>query len=183
MQEGEEKKKVQKLLVKAAKDYDYRVGTGFLSTPFLLPVLTEAGETDTAYRMLENTEKPGWLAEVKDGATTVWENWEGNLSLNHYSPGAVCQWLFDTVCGIRPAGERHFIIEPVPGGSLTHAEASYDSIYGKVESRWERSQDKIYYHIVIPANVTAEIILPGGKNVEVVAGVYELIEKETIKLK
>lgn len=172
--DGEEKKKAQRRLVKAVEDYRYRVGTGFLSTPFLLPVLTEAGETEAAYRMLENTEKPGWLAEVKEGATTVWENWEGNLSQNHYSPGAVCQWLFDTVGGIRPAGERHFIVEPVSGGSLTFADVSYQSLYGKVVSRWKKAGDGICYHIEIPSNVTAQIRLPGGKVIEAEAGVYEM---------
>ncbi len=172
--DGEEKKKAQRRLVKAVEDYRYRVGTGFLSTPFLLPVLTEAGETEAAYRMLENTEKPGWLAEVKEGATTVWENWEGNLSQNHYSPGAVCQWLFDTVGGIRPAGERHFIVEPVSGGSLTFADVSYQSLCGKVVSRWKKAGDGICYHIEIPSNVTAQIRLPGGKVIEAEAGVYEM---------
>ncbi len=172
--DGEEKKKAQRRLVKAVEDYRYRVGTGFLSTPFLLPVLTEAGETEAAYRMLENTEKPGWLAEVKEGATTVWENWEGNLSQNHYSPGAVCQWLFDTVGGIRPAGERHFIVEPVSGGSLTFADVSYQSLYGKVVSRWKKAGDGICYHIEIPSNVTAQIRLPGGKVIEAEAGFYEM---------
>lgn len=176
--DGEEKKKAQNLLVKAVEDYNYRVGTGFLSTPFILPTLTEAEEAETAYRMLENTEKPGWLAEVKEGATTVWENWEGNLSQNHYSPGAVCQWLFDTVGGIRPAGERHFIIEPVPGGSLTFADVSYQSIYGKVSSRWEKTEEGIRYHIEVPSNVTAEIRLPDGQTVEAETGVYELTERK-----
>ena len=129
--EGETKVKAQKRLKQAVEHYNYRVGTGFLSTPFVLPVLTEAGERETAYKMLLNTEKPGWLAEIADGATTVWENWEGELSQNHYSPGAVCQWLFDTVCGIRADGENHFLIAPVPGGTLTHAEASYKSLYGE----------------------------------------------------
>ena len=174
--DGEEKKKAQDLLVKAVEDYHYRVGTGFLSTPFILPVLAEAGKSETAYRMLENTEKPGWLAEVKEGATTVWEHWEGNLSQNHYSPGAVCQWLFDTVGGIRSAGERHFIIEPVPGGSLTFADVSYQSIYGKVSSRWEKTEEGIQYHIEVPSNVTAEIRLPGGQIVEAETGIYELKE-------
>lgn len=174
--DGQEKKKAQELLVKAVKDYRYRVGTGFLSTPFLLPVLTAAGETETAYRMLENTEKPGWLSEVKEGATTVWENWEGNLSQNHYSPGSVCQWLFETVGGIRQAGERHFLVEPIPGGSLTFADVSYRSLYGKIVSRWEKREEKLCFHFEIPANVTAELRLPGGKRIHAEAGVYELEE-------
>lgn len=95
--------------------------------------------------MLLNTEKPGWLYEVERGATTVWESWEGDLSLNHYSPGAVCQWLFDTVAGIRVDGEKHFIISPVPGSALTNAEATYLSPYGRVKSAWKQENGHIEY--------------------------------------
>lgn len=173
--DGETKEKAQQRLKKAVENYRYRVGTGFLSTPFLLPVLTESGEVETAYKMLENTEKPGWLGEVTDGATTVWENWDGVASHNHYSPGSVCEWLFDTCAGIRVDGENHFVIAPVPGGTLTHAEASYLSPYGKVESRWEKAGNSIRYAITIPANCTAEIRLPDGQTKQVSAGTYELV--------
>lgn len=170
--DGENKKAAQRRLVQAVEQYRYRVGTGFLSTPFLLPVLTEAGEAETAYKMLENTEKPGWLAEVLDGATTVWENWEGDLSQNHYSPGAVCQWLFDTAAGIRVDGENHFTVTPVPGGTLTWAQASYRSIYGKVSSRWEKTAQGVTFSFHVPANTTAEVVLPNGKRHSVIAGIH-----------
>lgn len=171
--DGAVKETAQRRLVQAVEQYRHRVGTGFLSTPFLLPVLTEAGETETAYKMLENTEKPGWLGEVLDGATTIWENWEGNLSQNHYSPGAVCQWLFETVAGIHSDGERRFVISPIPGGTLSRAEGSYRSLYGEVTSRWEKKKNGIKYEITVPANTTAIIALPGRKAFEVAAGHYE----------
>lgn len=170
--EGETKAKAQKRLVQAAEIYNYRVGTGFLSTPFILPVLTDAGEVDTAYRMLLNTEKPGWLGEVLDGATTIWENWEGDLSQNHYSPGAVCQWLYDTCAGIRVDGENRFTIAPVPGPGLEHAEAKYLSPYGEVKSAWQRVNGKLTFEIVIPANCEAEIRLPDGRKETVTTGRY-----------
>ncbi|MEE3457496.1 MAG: alpha-L-rhamnosidase C-terminal domain-containing protein, partial [Lachnospiraceae bacterium] len=176
--QGEEKKKAQERLVRAVENFNYRVGTGFLSTPFLLGTLTEAGEVETAYRLLLNTEKPGWLYEVLKGATTIWETWEGYTgrggdgSLNHYSPGAVCQWLFDSCAGIRVEGERHFVIEPMPGGTLNFAEAGYKSLYGEVRSRWERTPEGIAYTITVPANCTAEIRLPGRETESVAAGTY-----------
>ena len=173
MLDGADKKEAERLLVKAVEDYNYCVGTGFLSTPFLLPVLTEAGEVEVAYKMLENTKKPGWLGEVLDGATTIWENWEGNLSQNHYSPGAVCEWLFHTVGGIKVDGENHFVIRPIPGGSLEYANTAYDSLYGKVETAWKKSEEGASYTITIPSNTTAEIILPNGKKETVTAGTYE----------
>ena len=170
--EGETKAKAQKRLVQAAEIYNHRVGTGFLSTPFILPVLIEAGEVDAAYRMLLNTEKPGWLGEVLDGATTIWENWEGDLSQNHYSPGAVCQWLFDTCAGIRVDGENHFTLAPVPGPGLEHAGAKYLSPYGEVKSTWRRTNSKVAFEIVIPANCEAEIRLPDGRKETVTTGRY-----------
>ena len=97
-----------------------------------------------------------------------------NFSHSRRKGGAVCQWLFDTVGGIRPAGERHFIVEPVSGGSLTFADVSYQSLYGKVVSRWKKAGDGICYHIEIPSNVTAQIRLPGGKVIEAEAGFYEM---------
>ena len=175
--DGPAKAAAQKRLKQAVESYNYRVGTGFLSTPFVLGVLTEAGETETAYRMLLNEEKPGWLGEVLAGATTVWEDWEGRLSQNHYSPGAVCQWLFDTCAGIQVSGENSFVIAPVPGGSLDFAEAKYLSPYGEVASRWERSGDGVRYLISVPANCRAEIRLPDGRYESVAAGNYEYSEQ------
>ena len=170
--EGEKKKAAQQQLKKAAETYGYKVGTGFLSTPFVLPVLCEAGETETAYRMLMNTEKPGWLAEVEEGATTIWESWEGNLSRNHYSPGAVCQWLFESAAGIHVDGENHFRIAPLPGSPLNYAEASYQSLYGTVTSRWQRNGESIRYTISVPANCQADINLPDGTVWKVESGEY-----------
>ena len=121
----------KKRLILALEHYGWRVGTGFLSTPFILYVLADI-DIEYAYRLLENEEMPGWLFMTKTGATTIWESWEGTTaqggiaSLNHYSKGAVCEWLFTTMCGVRVDGENHFTIAPRPGGHLTHAGLSYD---------------------------------------------------------
>jgi len=167
---GEVRARRAQRLVQAVENRGYRIGTGFLSTPFVLPVLTEAGRSDVAYKMLENEEAPSWLAEVKAGATTVWEDWEGTESLNHYSPGAVCQWLFDTVAGIRVAGENTFEIAPIPGGTLTYAQAEYDSMYGRVTSRWELAAGHLTVAVSVPVNTTAHVRLPNGDMHEVTAG-------------
>ena len=94
-----------KRLIKALDNYSWRVGTGFLSTPFILYVL-EKIDVEYAYRLLENEEMPGWLFMPKMGANTIWESWEGTEaqggvgSLNHYSKGAVCEWIFSRMCGL-----------------------------------------------------------------------------------
>ncbi len=170
--DSENKAYAQKRLAEAAEACSYHVGTGFLSTVFLLPVLTEAGFADKAYKMLENTEKPGWLAEIEDGATTIWETWEGNVSRNHYSPGAVCQWLMEYAAGIRQQEARRFLIAPLPGGTLTFAEGSWRSLYGEVKTRWEKNGNTTRFTVTVPANCTAQVRLPDGTQHDVTAGTY-----------
>lgn len=171
--DGEDKRNVEKRLVRAVENRGYCVGTGFLSTPFVLSALTRTGCADTAYKMLENTDPPGWLAQVKAGATTVWEDWEGKASQNHYSPGAVCQWLFDTAAGITVDGENRFLIAPVPGGTLAFVEAEYTSLYGSVCVRWEKIENGFCMKVNIPPNTTAEIRLPNQEKHLVAAGTHK----------
>lgn len=117
-----QKEYARKRLIKALENYGWRLGTGFLSSPLILFVLAEY-DIDSAYKLLENKEIPGWLSMPKNGATTIWENWSGPFntqgaglgSLNHYSKGAVCEWLFKSMCGINVDGENRFVISPRPG--------------------------------------------------------------------
>ena len=148
--------------------FDWRLGTGFLSTPLILDVLTRI-EPELAYKLLENEEIPGWLSMPKNGATTIWEAWEGPNSknggigsLNHYSKGAMVAWLFETMCGIKVYEKNHFTIAPCPGGHFTYAKAIYNSVYGKVESGWQKTDEGFKYTITIPANCSAEVCLPNG---------------------
>ena len=167
----------KKRLIRALEHYGWRLGTGFLSTPLILDVLAET-DIEAAYRLLENEQIPGWLSMPRLGATTIWESWEGPYneqgagagSLNHYSKGAVCAWLFHTMCGIRPDGENHFTIAPRPGGSLTCASASYQSIYGKVESKWEKTESGYVFTITVSENCEAEVSLPDGTRLTQTAG-------------
>lgn len=157
----------RKRLIAALDHYGWRLGTGFLSTPMILDVLAGL-DISYAYRLLESEEMPGWLFMPKSGATTIWEAWEGNqkdkwiASLNHYSKGAVCEWLMNTMCGIRITGENHVTIAPKPGGDITFARASYWSICGNVTTSWERTENGYRLTVGIPANTTAEILLPDG---------------------
>ena len=177
----EQEEFAKKRLIKALDNYGWRLGTGFLSTPFILNVLEELN-TEYAYKLLENEQMPGWLFMPKNGATTIWESWEGNMtpdkgiaSLNHYSKGAVCEWLMSDMCGIKVAGENKFVISPKPGGSLTYAKAEYQSVYGKVACGWKKTQKGYTYAVTIPSNCTAEIVLPNGQIHTVGAGEYTFI--------
>ena len=173
----EQKDFAKKRLLRALENYGWRLGTGFLSTPMILDELAKI-DIEAAYKLLENEQIPGWLSMPRLGATTIWESWEGPFneqgagagSLNHYSKGAVCRWLFDTVCGIRPDGDNHFTISPRPGGSLTHAAAAYQSICGKVESAWEKAETGYTFTITIPANCEATVCLPDGSTYTQTAG-------------
>ena len=154
----------------------YHLNTGFLSTPDLCRVLAENGHVDTAYKLLLQEDCPSWLYEVKKGATTVWETWDGvrpdgtvHDSLNHYSYGAICGWLFGGVCGIHLEAGR-LTIRPFPHSSLGHAQAEWLSPVGKICSGWRYENDTIQMHIEVP--VPAEILLPDGRKYQVKAGAY-----------
>lgn len=180
MVDDEKKPLVITQLKKELEAADYHLNTGFLSTVYLLPTLCDNGMVEEAFRVLEQATAPGWLHPVIMGATTMLENWDGmdvfRDSFNHYSFGAVCQFLFEYVAGIRPTfdapGFYKSLLKPVPGGSLTWAEASYKSKQGLICSGWKTENGKFKYHCAIPCNTTAWLVLPDGSNHELVAGEY-----------
>ena len=167
--EEQEKKQAVADLNELVMKCGYHLNTGFLSTPNLCRVLAENGYVETAYKLLLQDTMPSWLYEVKKGATTIWENWDGinekgevKASLNHYSYGAVAGWLFDGVCGIRLENQK-ITISPKPCKLLGYAKASYQSPIGEIISGWKYEGEKIIFEVVIPANTSARLILPDGR--------------------
>ncbi|MDO4164375.1 MAG: family 78 glycoside hydrolase catalytic domain [Bacteroides sp.] len=175
---------------------DYHLSTGFLSTPYLLKVLAENGQADIAYRLLCNTTYPSWGYMVAKGATTWWERWNGDTgnpamnSYNHYAFGAVAEWMYTYMAGIRAdntaPGFKRIVIAPV-FSSLKQAEpvrqvrGEYLSPYGKIVSEWSLNDDgSIHLHIVTPPNTDAELRLPDGSSQQIPQGDYSTIIK-TIK--
>jgi alpha-L-rhamnosidase len=149
---------------------DGHLTTGFLSTPYLLPVLADHGYLEIAYRLLLQDTPPSWLTMVDRGATTVWEEWEGvdghrvpHASLNHYSKGAVAAFLHRYVAGLRPAspGYRTFDVRPRPGGGITSATARHISPFGPIEVSWWLAGGSMELDVLIPPGTTASITLPG----------------------
>ena len=169
----------KKRLITALEHYGWRLGTGFLSTPFILYVLEDI-DVEYAYRLLENEQMPGWLFMPKMNANTIWESWEGTqaqggiASLDHYSKGAVLEWVVSEMCGIQVSGENEFTIAPKAGGHFTFAKCEYRSVYGKVKSDWRRKNGKTVYMISVPANTTAKVVLPSGEKT-LTAGEYEFM--------
>jgi alpha-L-rhamnosidase len=165
-------------LVDAIQDEGWRLTTGFVGVGYLLPVLSAHGHTDVAYRLLEQDALPSWRYMVEQGATTIWERWDGWTaergfqsplmnSFNHYSLGAVGEWLYRFVLGIEPAtdgaGFSRLIMRPHPGGSLTWARGSYQSVRGLITSEWQRDAGSFTFRIGLPPNVTASVRVPSAQ--------------------
>jgi alpha-L-rhamnosidase len=164
-------------LVELVRAKGTHLDTGFLATPFLLPVLADAGHLDCAYSLLLQETTPSWLAMINRGATTFWENWEGVDengfgSLNHYSKGAVVSFLHEYVAGIQigEAGYRRFRIAPRPGGGLAWARGAHDSPHGRIESSWAIDGDELRLGVRVPPGTTADVVFPDGRSERMTAG-------------
>lgn len=154
---------------------DWHLATGFIGTPRLLPGLSGAGRDDVAYRVLLQRSYPSWLYQVKLGATTMWERWDGwrpeegfqdvtMNSFNHYAFGAVAEYFYRHIAGIETDGPgfRKIVVRPRPQAGLSKAAASYEAITGRVESRWETRADGLALDVLIPPNTTARIHVPAS---------------------
>ena len=153
------------------------IGTGFIGTSALLPALVKIGEPELAAAVFLQEEVPGWLYQVKRGATTIWERWDairadGSVfdpamnSYNHYAYGAVCQWLFEGVAGLRPDPERpafaHVIFEPTIMPALSPVQASHDSPHGRIEAGWCVEGDEVLCAFTVPPGAEGTVRLRAG---------------------
>lgn len=185
-------------LVARIQDNGYHLATGFVGTPWLLDVLSDHGHGDTAYRLLEQETFPSWLFPVKNGATTIWERWDGWTpeqgfqdksmnSFNHYAYGAVGSWMYRVVAGLdvdeTAPGYRRILFTPQPGGSISWAEASLETPLGKTAIRWEIIDHSLHAKLEIPPGATGLFRVPQGflgSDTELKAGSHEItIQKST----
>ncbi len=181
-----------KELVRDIEARGCHLSTGFVGTPYLLKTLEDAGRIDVAFRLLEQETYPSWLFPVKNGATTIWERWDGWTpdkgfqdvgmnSFNHYAYGAVGDWMYQTVAGLsldanRP-GYEHIVFRPHPGGSLTWAEASLQTRQGKTSIRWELDGTNLRVRFTVPEGCCGTFLPPAGFAGEVAefgAGTHEV---------
>jgi alpha-L-rhamnosidase len=156
------------------------LGTGFLATPDLLPVLAGHGHLDLAYELLFQDTSPSWLAMIDRGATTVWERWDGvdadggaHESLNHYSKGAVISFLHTHVAGLRRLTPtwRRFRVQPQPCKGLSAVRAEHVTPHGPAAVSWQRAGGALEVTVTVPPGCTAEVVLPGGTRHEATPGV------------
>jgi alpha-L-rhamnosidase len=149
--------------------------TGFPGTGLLNATLTAIGRSDLAWQLLLTDTYPSWLYPVKNGATTMWERWDAWTpergfqassmnSFNHYSFGAVGQWMFSGAAGIGldedHPGYKHFFLAPQFTDRVSYVKASLDSPYGLIASYWHAEGDQMLYDVSVPPNTTAELVLP-----------------------
>jgi alpha-L-rhamnosidase len=193
--DGAVRSKAAEHLVARIEDRGGHLSTGFIGTKDLMVVLSKIGREDVAYRLLQNETFPSWVFSIRQGATSIWERWDGWTpekgfqtpgmnSFSHYSFGAVYQWIVENIGGIRSAGSsyKRIVIAPHPGGSLTSAHVGYISIHGGVRSRWSREGDSHALEVAIPANTTATVKLLAACPGDVTEGGKPLEEAEGIRV-
>jgi alpha-L-rhamnosidase len=172
-------------LVQNIQDYNNHLTTGFLGTPYLCHVLSRFGYTAVAYRLLLQDTYPSWLYPVKMGATTIWERWDGIRpdgsfqtpdmnSFNHYSYGAIGDWMYRVVAGIDTyedmPGYRHSRISPHPGGGLSSAAAGLETGYGLLSCNWRTEGDVLLLDLTIPANTRSTLYVPAPEGGHITEG-------------
>jgi alpha-L-rhamnosidase len=178
------REKVLGKLLENIKAHDDHLTTGYLGTQWLLPVLVENGRPDVAYKILLQRTQPSWLFMASMGQTSLWEGWTSlkpdgvfgskRTSLGHSALGSCGDWMFQGIGGIVPdpasPGFKHFIIRPIPGGTLKNAEMTYQSPYGKISTRWILNGKQFALEVEVPVNTSATIVLPTGNSSGVTEG-------------
>lgn len=165
--------RIAKSLAANIANHKNHLSTGFVGTPYLCHVLSENGMHELAGTLFLKEDYPSWLYAVKKGATTVWERWDsirpdgsfdesGMNSLNHYAYGSIADWMFEKLAGINrmEPGFKKILIQPRLIKGITSIDASYDSVYGMIRSAWSCKNGKITVDVTVPANATAQIVLP-----------------------
>lgn len=174
----------------------YSLMTGFIGTAWISKALSDNGYNEHAYSLLQNNQYPSWLYPIEQGATSIWERLNGYTvengfggnnsmnSFNHYSFGAVGQWMIAYSLGIQrdEPGFKSFILQPTPDptGEMKWAEGHYDSMYGRIYSKWEVRDRILHYEAVVPANTTATLYLPARSENHVTEGRVPVSERPGI---
>jgi alpha-L-rhamnosidase len=149
------------------------LSTGFVGVKYLAPALADSGRLDLAYKLLLNETFPGWMYSIKQGATTIWERWDGYTkekgfqdpgmnSFNHYSFGSIGEWMYSTIGGLQMTspGWKTFRVHPQPGGGITWAKTGFDSPHGHIQCDWKYGDKDYKLDLTVPVGTVAEVYLP-----------------------
>ena len=178
---AEERSPAGDRLAQLVEEAGTHLATGFLGTPLVMPALSDTGHHDLACRLLRQDSYPSWLFEVANGATSIWERWNGWTpdqgfyaprmnSFNHYAFGAVGDWMYRYLAGLQPVepGYRRTEIYPRPGGGFTSARAAHTSLYGEHVSDWRLADGQLQVDVQVPPNTSAAVLLPAPDGTGVV---------------
>jgi alpha-L-rhamnosidase len=181
--EGEKAKLAAKYLVEDIQNRGWHLSTGFIGTKELMVALRKIGRPDVAYRLVQNDTFPSWGFSIKQGATSIWEHWDGWTpdkgfqdpvmnSFDHYSFGSVYQWMVENIGGIRNAAPsyKEILIAPQTNDELTSGEVGYRSIRGLIATDWKKKDGRLLLNVTIPANTTAQVLLPAKSENDVTEG-------------
>ena len=193
--QGDQAKLAAKHLVEDIEKRDWHLSTGFIGTKHLMMVLSKIGRPDVAYRLLHNDTFPSWGFSIKQGATSIWERWDGwtpekgfqDAGMNsfaHYSFGAVYQWMVENIGGIHSAAPayKELLIAPQLDDKLTSAAVAYRSIRGRIATDWRRKDGKLLLNVTIPANTTARVMIPAASAAAVTESGRRLAEAPGIQV-
>ena len=190
-----QKKNALDRLVKIIKNNNYHIGTGFPGTPYILFALADNGYEDIAYRMLLNETCPSWLYEVKVGATSIWERWDGldengechlyedgtggMISYNHYASGAVGNFLYSRLAGLRivEPGYKKFKVEPVLCEKINSVKTSTITPYGEIKIEYINKED-FEIKVRVPLRSECELVLPNGEMHLLKQGNYSFVVRK-----
>jgi len=152
-------------LVEQVELRERHIDCGILGAKYIMHALTENGRADLAYAIATQRTYPGWGHWIEQGATTLWESWSGDTSLNHHMFSDVSAWFYKGLAGINPdesaPGFKHVVIRPNPVSGLEWVRASHESMYGTVSSEWRVDEDRFELRVRIPVNCTATVVMPG----------------------
>jgi alpha-L-rhamnosidase len=167
---SEQRTRVMETLMMELRKHDYHPTTGYVSTPYLLPLLTENGRVDDAWRMVTQKTKPSWGFMLESGSTMT-EAWQAHtatvgsgLSMDHFALGSVGRWFFEYLGGIRPDFSRpafqQLLLKPYMPTQLTSAKVRFNSVRGPIASEWEKTGDEIVWRVTVPSNTNADLHIP-----------------------
>ncbi len=170
----QERGKVLGKLVESIQAKDGHLDAGILGTKYLIDSLTANDRADVVYGMATKTDYPSWGRWLEEGATTLWEQWDGNASRNHIMFGHISAWFYQTLAGINPdpemVGFKHIIIRPQLLGDVKWARAEHESMYGTIKSAWEIRDGKFSLKIAVPVNTSATVYVPCDKQNAIAEG-------------